>query len=397
MNIDVNINIHQLLQETPESMELLYPFTSHISANTTIASLAKEANEPVESLLHGIHNTMKRCSLNPCNYAEMRNTLIKPGAVNVAGFVSFLWHKTFIEELKKEARKQQIELNLNIFPKHAKKKFQNYLALCTSPDDLPDILIGKGFSSLVTQSFIDRFVTPGHYKYRVEIENMGKIFSSAGLADPENHYHPFAIEETIMLCDQTATSLIKAPSSWDDLLKPEFKGTISQMGKNQRDHFGFVMLFYLYASHGIKGIEQYARNVESKKHFTQIIKSLGNNNKQATAINIIHQFAGLFIPSDLRHLINPIHPKEGNPVTAHYFLIKNKASNHALRIAKHLYSKEIKDIVEKCGASHITSESLISLNMKIRWIGWQTIKKARLPYLKEYLSDVAYNHFQPTN
>jgi hypothetical protein len=61
--------------------------------------------------------------------------------------------------------------------------------------------------------------------------------------------------------------------------------------------------------------------------------------------------------------------KEGNLVTTHCYLTKNKISDQALSIAEHLYSQEIKESVKKCGSSHIYSEDLISANLKTRWIG----------------------------
>jgi hypothetical protein len=80
----------------------------------------------------------------------MRELLIKSDAVNITGFVNFLWQEPFINELKNKAEVMGINININIFPKHVKKVFQNYLAVCNNPDDLPEILIGKGFSSFMS-------------------------------------------------------------------------------------------------------------------------------------------------------------------------------------------------------------------------------------------------------
>jgi hypothetical protein len=310
--------------------------------------------------------------------------------VNVAGYVSFTWQQAFVDELTVFAKTQAIRLNINIFPKYQKKEFQNYLALCQSINDLPEILIGKGFSSLNTQQFTDSWIKPGYFSSHIQ-DSFNPVFRKAGLVDDKHQYHTFGAEEFVMIYDPALKPNLLLPRSWSDLLKPEYKGLISQMGKNVRDHFGFVMMFYLYHQHGEDGVRKFAANVKSKQHFSGMVKKLATALPETAPVNLMHNFAKCFIRSDVRNEVQLIHPIDGNPVVAYFFLLKQGAGTDAEKLARHFYSEEIGSILEKSGSVHAAQSSVLAGDKKMRWIGWKTVKNAPLPFLKEYLSEIAYS------
>ncbi len=392
--LDVRSNIYEILRESPECDEFLFPFKDSINCDTTLDSLATELGISVVALQYGITRIQKRVEQYPCNYLKMRDKLIKPNHVNVAGFVNFLWQNQFIDELRRQADRLNIALNLNIFPKHSKKEFQNYLAVCNNPDDLPEVLIGKGFSSLVTQQFVSKFVKSGVYKHPSVCDAMGEIFAESGLVDEGENYHPFGVEEVVMLHDKTIAFEQELPTLWSELILPRYAGTIMQQGKNQRDHFGFNMMLYFYHTLGESGVEGYAKNVMNKQHFAHIIKHIAQNSCGSAPINVVHQFASKFIPSDLKHNTEVIQTKDGNPCALIYYLLKESASPQAVELVKHLYSPQIKEIIETCGTAHITSQSAMSGSSKVQWVGWQNLKELPLPYLKEGLSELAYQKYK---
>ena len=98
----------------------------------------------------------------------------------------------------------------------------------------------------------------------------------------------------------------------------------------------------------------------------------------------MHSFASRFIRSDARSNVAVINPLDGNPVTAYFFLLKKNAGNDARKIVQHLYSKPIGEILENTGTLHGSNYSTLAKGKNIRWIGWDTVKNASLPYLKEY-------------
>lgn len=394
MDIHPHTNLQQLLSAIPETGEFLHPFIAAINQTTTAELLAETAGLSLNALLLGLKRVVKRARQNPFDFEAMHRKLVKPKAVNVAGFVNFLWQNEFVAELKSKAEALNIDLNINVFPKQYKAQFQNYLSVCSSADHLPEVLIGKGFSSLMTSRFVDTFVKTGDYSYKMDESNMGQIFVDAGLQSADADYHPFGVDEIVMLLDKTVKKDAKVPASWSDILLPEYNQLLAQMGKNQRDHFGFVIMLYLYAQHGTSGIEQYAANVKRKEHFTGIIKGIGKSDENAAVISIVHQYAEKMIRSDAKDKTEIIITADGNPCVCNFFLVKSTASREAQELANHLYSPQIKAILEKGGTNHITSNSLLSGSNTIRWVGWDAIKSFKHPYIKEYLSEIAYSKFK---
>ncbi len=351
MIVKPDTSISEMLKSYPECIEFLWPFRYAVSEGILVEELAQRYELPLEALILGLERTVKRAVQYPFNYSAMRRKLVKLNAVNVAGYANFTWQNQLIDELKSFAKREKIKLNLNIFPKFKKKEFQNYMAVCKSVDDLPDILIGKGFSTFNTQQFVDSYVRTGDYKRKLNIQ-YNKEFKHAGLIDSGNNYHVFGAEEFVMLFDKMQAPGLQVPVSWDDLLKPEYKGRISQMGKSIRDHFAFVMMLYTYCKHGEDGIRQYAGNVKSKQHFTSMVKNMGREITEAAPINVMHNFAKNFIRSDIRNDVMLVNPIDGNPVISLFLLVKSKAHEDALKIAKHFYSPEIGQILEKTGSIH---------------------------------------------
>ena len=394
MLVQADTKLKQLLEQHPECMEMLWPFRKLIDDDCTVEEFSGRYELPLKSMTLGLTQTMKRALQYPCNYAQMRKLLVKKGQVNVAGYVNFTWQQAFVDELRSFAKGWGIRLNLNIFPKYKKKEFQNYLALCRSVDDLPDILIGKGFSSLNTQQFTDLWIRPGYFTRPLDIA-VNVEFKTAGLVDPKHQYHSFGAEEFVMVYDPALRPNLLLPKSWSDLLNPEYYGLISQMGKSMRDHFGFVMMFYLYHQHGEDGIRSFASNVKSKQHFSGMVKNLATALPETAPINLMHNFAKCFIRSDVRNEVKLINTTDGNPVVSHFFLLKRDATKDAELLARHFYSKAIGDILERSGSIHAATTSILAHDKKIRWIGWETVKNAPLPFLKEYLSEIAYSVYSP--
>lgn len=396
MLVQADTELNKILERHPECLEMLWPFRKLIDDDCTVGEFTARYELPLEALTLGLTQTVKRALQYPCDYAQMRRQLLKNGQVNIAGYVNFTWQQAFIDELKRYAKENNIKLNLNIFPKYRKKEFQNYLALCRSVDDLPDVLIGKGFSSLNTQQFTDSWIRTGCFTRKLDVP-VNAVFKAAGLYDCQQQYHSFGAEEFVMVYDSVQRPNLELPKSWSDLLKPGYRGLISQMGKNVRDHFGFVMLFYLYHQHGEDGVRAFARNVKSKQHFSGMVKNMATALPETAPLNLMHNFAKCFIRSDVRNDVKLIEPTDGNPVVSHFLLLKRDASDEAEQLARHFYSSAIGNILERSGSLHAATTSILSRDKKIRWIGWETVKNAPLPFLKEYLSEIAYAEYTPEN
>ena len=323
--------------------------------------------------------------------ATLRDQLIQPGKVNMAGFADFTWHDAFIEETEKYAGSESISLNHQFFLKNNKKAFQFYLAQCEHADDLPDILVGKGFSSLMTRRFVDKFVRSGDFDCPLQVE-VNTLWKQTGLYDITEQFHAFGAEEQVILHDLTKQTDAPVPTRWSDLLKPEYRQSITQMGKPQRDHFGANMLFYLHQQSGEKGIRDYARSVKFKWHFSKIIKDIGKNHAESSPFSVVQRYTTLFVRSDAR--VDVLSPVDGNPVSVFFCLVKKGSNEQVLQIARHFFSEQIAKILENAGAVAAYADSKAAAKANLRWIGWETIKESTLPYQKDDFSEIAFDEYE---
>lgn len=369
----------------------LSPLT--MSYSETLGSYLTNDNQ--EDLLAALNQIVKREQKDFNELGNLRDVLIKPGYVNMAGFADFSWHNMFIEEMEKLANSEGIALNPQFFLKNNKKAFQLYLAQCENPDDLPDILVGKGFSSLMTRRFVDTFVRTGHFDSPLQIR-VNDLWKQTGLYDATEQYHAFGAEELVILHDLSKKEAnLPKPKRWSDLLKPEYQDSVTQMGKPQRDHFGANMLFYLHQQFGENGIRDYARSVRFKWHFSKIIKDIGKNHPESSPFNIVQRYTTLFVRRDAK--VEVLSPEDGNPVSAFFILVKKGSDENVLKIARHFFSNEIATCLENAGAISANPDSPMAPNANIRWIGWDTIKNSTLPYQKDDLSEIAFEVFEKKN
>jgi hypothetical protein len=198
----------------------------------------------------------------------------------------------------------------------------------------------------------------------------------------------------VFLRDNTKKTTVPNPENWSDLLKPEYTNTVTQMGKPQRDHFGFNSLFYLNQQYGEQGIRDYARAVKYKWHFSKIIKDIGRDYLMASPFNVVKRYTTLFVRHNAD--VEVLTLKDGNPVTTFFCLVKKGSNEEVLKTARHLFSKPIAGLIEHAGAVSAHPESEVTAHANLRWIGWEAVKSANLPFLKEELSEIAFDEYNKT-
>ncbi len=347
-----------------------------------------------DEILESLNQLVQREHQDFDQLENIRHELIQPGKVNMAGFADFTWHEAFIEEMERFADAENSSLNPQFFQKNNKKAFQFYLAQCENPDELPDILVGKGFSSLMTRRFVDKFIRTGCFDTPLEVF-VNDLWKKSSLYDTCEQYHAFGAEEQVILHDRSIRCDLPQPTRWSDLLKPEYQDSVTQMGKPQRDHFGANMMFYLHQQFGEQGIRNYARSVQFKWHFSRIIKDIGKNHEEASPFNVVQRYTTLFVRSNAD--VEVLSTGDGNPVSTFFCLVKKGSNEQVLKIARHFFSAEIAGFLENAGAISAHPDSETAANANIRWLGWETIKNSSLPYLKDDFSEIAFEVFEKKN
>jgi ABC-type Fe3+ transport system substrate-binding protein len=392
--INKNTPVRRMLETYKQAYRIL------ICAGVKILPLTIGYDEPLskyltdencDRILDELNQMAARDQKDLMEIANLKKQLIQAHKVNMAGFADFTWHEAFIAEMEKFAKAEHIELNHNFYLKNDKKAFQFYLAKCENPDDLPDILVGKGFSSLMTRRFVDRFIRTGYFDMPLH-EEVNDLWYKTGLFDVTGQYHAFGVEEQVILVDLSKPTNTPEPTRWSDLLKPEYEQTVTQMGKPQRDHFGANQLFYLHEKYGDEGIRAYARSVKYKWHFSKIIKDIGKNHLDSSPYNVVQRYTTLFVRSDAK--VKVLSPEDGNPVSVFFCLVKKGSNEAVLKIARHFFSEPMADLLESAGAVSAYAHSEVAAKANLRWIGWDAVKNSTLPYQKDDFSETAFEVFE---
>lgn len=386
MKITKETRIDELVAQFPECREYLWPFRDAITSGMRLEQLSSRYFFPVKAFEAGLKSRIGQHNQVSEGYKKIRQNIVKSSCINIAGFVNEKWRGSLTDELNRFAQSQHISLNINLLPKNKKQDFAHYISVCTNPDDMPDILIGKGFGTLMSQRFNQLFIKTGVYQKRLNV-GYNSLFQSADLIDVEQNYHPFALEEYLMAF-HNYDQMLCPPTSWFDILQPGYRGKITQMSESKSDKFCFVMLFYLYKKYGEEGIIRYASNVNRSCALDQIQQEMISN-MNGTSLTTMYAHGFHRIQSMAEFNTREIIPMDGNPVTLNFLLVKQQADEQADMMARHFYSPQVGAIIESSGLIHAGTHSLKAGSRNVRWLGWDTIKNAPLPFLKDYLNVLA--------
>jgi len=386
MRVTKDTRIDELVAQFPECREYLWPFREAISTGMVLEQLSSRYFFPIKAFEAGLKSRIEQHNKVSVGYRQIKQNIVKSDQVNIAGFVNEKWRGPLIDELTRFAQRQHITVNINILPKNQKQDFAHYISVCSHPDDLPDILIGKGFGTLMSQRFNQLFIKTGIFQKRLNMA-YNSLFQSSDLVDIEQNYHPFALEEYIMAF-HNPDQMQCPPSSWFDILQPGYRGKITQMSESKSDKFCFVMLFYLYNRYGEEGIIRYASNVRRSCAIDQIQQEMMDN-RNGTSLTTMYAHGFNSVQSMAEMNTHEIIPLDGNPVTLNFLLVKQQANEQAELMARHFYSPQVGALVESSGLIHAGPDSIKAGSRNVRWLGWDTIRNAPLPFLKDYLNVLA--------
>ncbi|KNF08680.1 putative Fe3+ ABC transporter periplasmic binding-like protein [Gottschalkia purinilytica] len=283
------------------------------------------------------------------------------------------------EAIKDYKEKTGITLNCYI-PSGCGDKYE-YEDICSleNIDELPDIILTKGFDDFHRKNFIDKFVKKGYFK-SVFTDNLDDRFLEAGCLD--NDYTMYASFLDVMLIDEKNLGDLPKPKTWSDLLNPIYKDKIITFG--MPEGISTVTPIYLYKEHGVESIAKFAHNVKGAYHGAKMAKVAGTNSKEAGAIYILPLF---FAKTCIREGLSILWPEDGAILYPFCMLVKESKMEEM----KYLIDFITKDFGQVCAKSHgiALNPDIKNTNIpkdgKLKWIGWNYIKSKDVIELGDYI------------
>ena len=144
-------------------------------------------------------------------------------------------------------------------------------------DDLPDIVISSDV--FFHKRFMDRFSS--HFVTFMSYPPYPYL-ADAGFCDPDGHFSMLTANLLIMAVDKSKPGDRPVPSSWADLLHPDFANDIILRGED--DFFCNAVLLPYYKDYGMDAIRKLARNVKSGHHPAEMVKLAGSDKEEAAAV-----------------------------------------------------------------------------------------------------------------
>ncbi len=232
-------------------------------------------------------------------------------------------------------------------------------------DQFPDLLLAAGYRLFFTDPTIRGFREAGAFTDFSGWSGLNTAAASAGLADPEGHYTVLGTVPAIVLANPAELGERKVPDSWEEILSPEYAGSLS-VPMGDFDLFDGLVLT-LYSLYGEEGVEALRRNLFRAMHPSQAVAAEGSSNQPALAV--VPYFFASTLRKESQYV--PVWPREG-AFAAPLFMLTRKDRPEIEELARFIAGPEIASILWGMGkfpSAH--PEATDELPGPLLWPGWE--------------------------
>ncbi len=286
----------------------------------------------------------------------------------------------FLEGLKRDqgmAVSYAVEGNVN-----QELSYYSFVNTINDVSELPDIIVSADFNSFFGNRFYRRFVETGLFTGYGTVEP-SEPFEKAGIIDPLGHYRIMGVNPLVMVANLDQAGDRNLPRTWQDLLDPQWKRSVTLRGGN--GFFCHAVLLPTYQRHGDEGLRALSGNVFQGLHPSQMVKQIDSN--APGALYVMPEFFAHRIKHQER--IRIIWPEDGalaSPVT-----LQTKADRvEALRpVLEYLTGPELAQSL--VGARFPVPHKSVQAEVQekpLYWLGWDYLREHDLLALNEEIDRI---------
>lgn len=241
-------------------------------------------------------------------------------------------------------------------------------------DDLADIYMSAGFNLFFDKQLIGKFMERDVYQDLSGFDHINPDFENASidLRDPKRRYSIIGVVPAVLIVNRSLLGDRPFPKSWADILRPEFRNSVSLPVKDL-DMFNAVMLGF-YKLYGFEGIRKLGANLLEGMHPAQMVKGVKTSQGVAPAVSIAPYFFSQMTKEG--GSLEVVWPEEGAIISPIFLIAKAGARERMKPILDFLYSREIAETIYVDGkfpSTHPLLDNHLSPDQKFVWIGWDTI------------------------
>lgn len=244
-----------------------------------------------------------------------------------------------------------------------------------SEEELSDIFISAGFDLFFDKKLLGKFKEKGIFEDLTGFERLNKDFDNneISLKDPDGQYSMIGVVPAVFLVNTEELGELKVPSSWEDILKPEFENKVS-LPIGDFDLFNSILL-NIYKKYGEDGVRRLGKSLLRSMHPSEMVKSYVKKGEKPVVTIMPYFFTKM---TKRGGPMQAVWPKDGAIISPIFMLSKKSKKEMIQPFIDFFSSKEVGEILSYNGKFPTVNpevDNMISSEHKYMWLGWDFIKQ----------------------
>ena len=257
------------------------------------------------------------------------------------------------------------------------------------PEKLADIFISAGFDLFFEDKLMGKFKKEHIFKDITGIERYNRDFQNdeISLKDPDGDYSMLGVVPAIFLVNRDMLGDREVPRSWKDILKPEFKKSVS-LPISDFDLFNSILV-NINKNYGEEGIEKLGKALLQNLHPAQMVKS-DKLKENTPTVTIMPYFFTKMIKEDGPMI--SIWPEDGAVISPIFMLTKKEKEEKIKKIVNYLAGEEVGKIFSHQGLFPIVNPNVDNRleDKKFMWCGWDYIHNNNIGEILEKCKSIFF-------
>lgn len=376
--IDHRMSLYQVTEEYKEALPLLI--------SLGFQNLADEHKRKVMGSVIGIGDALKTKGMSVDAFQEELFSLMdldekeessKERTINMAGVLPCPVRVPLLESFEAWVKEKDFDFHLDYDLKAASMGISwlgESLEDKTS-EELPDIFISAGFDMFFDKKLFGKFKHENLFEDFTKFPKYNDDFDNekVSLRDPKKQYSMIGVVPAVFLVNEKELKGRKMPTSWADVLSPEFANSIS-LPVSDFDLFNAILL-NIYKHYGREGILKLGRNMQRSMHPSEMVKS-HLKLMERPSVTIMPYFFTKMVKEN--GPMKAVWPKDGAIMSPIFLLTKREKKEDVSPIVDFLLSKEVGEILAHNGrfpSIHPDIDNRVPKENGYMWLGWDFIEQ----------------------
>ncbi len=231
---------------------------------------------------------------------------------------------------------------------------------------LPDLFISAGFDMFFDRDKIGRFMDAGVFKDFSGLETYNTNFPQ--LKDPKGQFSMIGVVPAVFLINTEELGDLPLPTSWEDVLKPEFEKRVS-LPVGDFDLFNGILL-NIHKKYGDEGVRKLGRSLLESMHPSQMVKS-GQRRTNVPAVTIMPYFFTKMVKPG--STLQAVWPSDGAIISPIFMLSKQEKRESLKPLVEFFASQKVGEILSHNGLFPSVNpqvDNRIPEENSYMWLGW---------------------------